>query len=187
MAAACALPDVDLISLDLSARYPFHFRHKMFSTAVQRGIKFEICYGAATRFSGTDSGVSGTGPTGGNKDGGSLDAMIPALDAATARRNLIANATSLIRALRGRSVVISGEARRALACRGPSDVVNLACVWGLKQEKGVEAIGKQARAVVVQAELRRRGWRGVVDVVSGGAEGKSKGRPEGEKQRHQLE
>ena len=94
--------------------------------------------------------------------------LVPAADAATARRNLISNATGLIRALRGKGVVVSSEARRALGVRGPWDVVNLCSVWGLGQEKGREAVGREARAVVVQAGMRRRGWRGVVEVVEGG-------------------
>ena len=85
-----------------------------------------------------------------------------------ARRNLISNATQLIRATRGRGIVISSEAKKALACRGPEDVVNLAAVWGLGQEKGREAVGREARAVVVQVEMRRSSFKGVIDVVYGG-------------------
>ena len=110
------------------------------ANALQRGVKFEICYG---------SGIL-------NSDGG------------TSRRNLISNATQLIRATRGRGIVISSEAKRALACRGPADIVNLAVLWGLGQEKGMEAVGNEARSVVVQAEMRRRSFRGVIDVVYGG-------------------
>ena len=89
-------------------------------------------------------------------------------EGSTARRNLIQNATELIRAARGRGIVISSEAKRALACRGPWDVINLAAVWGLGQERGREAVGMEARIVVVQAEMKRRSFRGVVDVVYGG-------------------
>lgn len=64
--------------------------------------------------------------------------------------------------------MISSEARRALACRGPWDVINLASVWGLGQERGREAVGSEARSVVVQAEMKRRSFRGVVDVIYGG-------------------
>ena len=110
------------------------------TAALQRGVKFEICYGPAIL----------------NSDGGA------------SRRNLISNATQLIRATRGRGLVISSEARRALACRGPADVVNLAVLWGLGQEKGMEAVGKEARSVVMQAEMKRRSFRGVIDVVYGG-------------------
>ena len=63
---------------------------------------------------------------------------------------------------------MSSEARRALACRGPADVINMAVLWGLGQERGVEAVGREARSVVMQAEMKRRSHGGVVDVVYGG-------------------
>ena len=110
------------------------------ASALQRGIRFEVCYGPGVL----------------NSDGGA------------SRRNLISNATQLIRATRGKGIVISSEAKRALACRGPADVVNLAVLWGLGQERGMEAVGKEARSVVVQAEMKRRSFRGVVDVIYGG-------------------
>ena len=110
------------------------------ASALQRGIRFEICYGPGIL----------------NSDGGA------------SRRNLISNATQLIRATRGKGIVISSEAKRALACRGPADVVNLAVLWGLGQERGMEAVGKEARSIVVQAEMKRRSFRGVIDVVYGG-------------------
>ena len=137
---ACQSLECDIISLDLSTRFPFYFKHKTCSLALQRGIRFEICYAAG----------------------------VLASDGGASRRNLISNATQLIRATRGRGIVISSEARNALACRGPSDVVNLAVLWGLSQERGVEAIGRESRNVVVQAELKRRSFRGVIDVVYGG-------------------
>lgn len=85
-----------------------------------------------------------------------------------ARRNLITNATALVRATSGRGIIISSEAARALACRGPWDVGNLALGWGLSGERGREAVGREARAVVVRSASMRVGWRGVVDVVWGG-------------------
>ena len=105
-----------------------------------RGVRLEICYGP---------GVTGSG--------------------FEARRNLIGNATALIRATRGgRGIIVSSEARRALGVRAPWDVVNLACVWGLQQERGKEAVSEEARKVVALAKLKRRSWRGTVDVVHGG-------------------
>ena len=136
---ACSL-ECDIISLDVGTRFPFYFKHTTLSGALQRGIKFEICYGPGVL----------------NSDGGS------------SRRNLISNATQLIRASRGRSLILSSEAKTALACRAPADVVNMAVMWGLGQERGVEAIGREARSVVVQAEMKRRSFRGVIDVVYGG-------------------
>ena len=137
---ACTNLECDVISLDLSVRLPFHFKFKMLSAAISRGIRLEICYGP---------GVTGSG----------LDA----------RRNLIGNAMSLIRATRGgRGIIISSEARRALGLRAPWDVINLTCVWGLSQERGKDAICEEARKVTALAKLKRTSWRGIVDIVHGG-------------------
>ena len=84
------------------------------------------------------------------------------------RRNLISNATQLIRASRGRGLIISSEAKAAVACRGPWDAINLAAVWGLGQEKGYEAMSTECRSLVVNAKLKRTSYRGVVDIVYGG-------------------
>ena len=135
-----------MISVDLSVRLPYHFKFKMLSAAISRGIRIEICYGP---------GITGSG----------LDA----------RRNLIGNATSLIRATRGRGIIVSSEARRALSLRAPWDVINLACVWGLSQERGKEAVCEESRKVTALAKLRRTSWRGIVDIVHSG----EKAQPEG--------
>lgn len=135
---ACTNLECDVISLDLSVRLPFYFKFKMLSAAISRGVRLEICYGP---------GVTGSG----------LDA----------RRNLIGNAMSLIRATRGRGIIVSSEARRALGLRAPWDVINLACVWGLSQERGKEAICEEARKVTALAKLKRTSWRGIIDVIHG--------------------
>ena len=139
LSQACINLDCDIISLDLSVRLPFHFRFPTLSAAIARGIRFEICYGPGITGSGVD-----------------------------ARRNLIGNATSLIRATRGRGIIISSEAQRALGLRAPWDVVNLACVWGLSRERGKEAVCEEARKVVALAGMKRSSYRGVIDVVHGG-------------------
>lgn len=141
---ACTNLECDVISLDLSVRLPYHFKFKMLSAAISRGIRLEICYGP---------GVTGSG----------LDA----------RRNLIGNAMALIRATRGRGIIVSSEARQALNLRAPWDVINLTCVWGLSQERGKEAICEEARKVVALAQLKRTSWRGIVDIVHGGERAKS--------------
>ncbi|KAL2862091.1 RNase P subunit p30-domain-containing protein [Aspergillus pseudodeflectus] len=136
---ACTNAECDIISLDLSVRHPYHFKFKMLSAAIARGIRIEICYGP---------GVTGSG--------------------LEARRNLIGNAMSLIRATRGRGLIVSSEARKALGVRAPFDVINLACVWGLSQELGKEAICAESRKTVALARLKRTSWRGIIDVVDGG-------------------
>ncbi|KAK3675720.1 RNA-binding RNA processing protein rpp1 [Recurvomyces mirabilis] len=135
---ACSSLDCDIISLDLSQRLGYYFKFKMLSEAIKSGKRFEICY---------SQGLMGD---------------------SSARRNLISNATQLIRASRGRGLIISSEAKAAVGCRGPWDAVNLATVWGLSQERGFEAVSKEARSVIVTAQLKRTGYRGVIDVVYGG-------------------
>lgn len=136
---ACSSLDCDIISMDFTLRLPFFFKFKMLSEALKSGKRFEICYAG---------GVLGDGQ---------------------ARRNLISNSTQIIRATRGgRGLVMSSSATAAVGLRGPWDVVNLAAVWGLGQERGYEAISKEARAVVVTAALKRTSYRGVISVVQGG-------------------
>jgi ribonuclease P/MRP protein subunit RPP1 len=137
----CRSLDCDVLSLDLTLRYPFHFhtKHKMLLMAVDRGIRIELCYGPG----------------------------ITALDRNT-RKQVIENATAIIRTTRGRGIIISSEAASALQCRAPADIVNLAAVWGLGQERGVEAVTSEARSVVVAAQFKRSSYRGVVDIVYGG-------------------
>ncbi|KAL8829264.1 MAG: hypothetical protein Q9191_002110 [Dirinaria sp. TL-2023a] len=139
LAQACQTLECDIISLDLTTRFFFYFKSKTLSQAIQRGVKFEICYAPGVLAS----------------DG-------------QARKNLISNATQLIRATRGKGLVISSEGHRALSMRAPWDVINLACLWGLGQERGVEAVSREARSVTVQARMKRTGYRGVIDVVYGG-------------------
>ena len=147
--ATAARGDVDLVTLPLHQRLGFHLRPRHFAAAA--GVALEACYAPLAR------------PLVG--------------EAAEARRQVLGNATALVRAVggggggggkRGTVVISSGGAGRALGCRAPADVVNLAEVWGLGRAKGVEAVGRAAGAVVGRAEARRRSWRGVVAVVSGG-------------------
>ena len=134
----CNSLECDLISLDFSVRLGYPLKFKTVASAIQRGIRFEICYSPGITH-GSD-----------------------------ARRNLISGATALIRATRGRGIIISSEAKSALGLRGPWDVVNLAVVWGISQERGKEAVCEEARKVIQLARLKRESYRGVVDVVYGG-------------------
>jgi ribonuclease P/MRP protein subunit RPP1 len=121
----------------------------MLGAAIARGIKIELCYGQAI------------------------------LGDAHAKRNLINNATQLIRVTRGgRGIILSSEAKSVLAVRAPSDIINLASVWGLGTERGKDGLTKEARSIVEFARLKRQSFRGIVDVIYGGekppAEGKNK-------------
>ena len=79
-----------------------------------------------------------------------------------ARRNIISNATGLIRGTRGRGLLISSEANRTADLRGPYDVINLATFWGLKQEFGMG----DGRKVLLHSEARRLTYKGAVQVIT---------------------
>jgi ribonuclease P/MRP protein subunit RPP1 len=136
---ACEILDVDIVSIDLTVRFPTHFKFKMLSTAVSRGVKIEVCYSQG----------------------------ILASDA-SARRNLINNVVQLVRVTRGRGLLLSSEAKSVLGVRAPSDVINLASVWGLGKERGKDGLTKEGRSVVEFAKLKRTSYRGAVNIIHGG-------------------
>jgi ribonuclease P/MRP protein subunit RPP1 len=136
---ACQSLDVDIISLDLTRKFEKHFKFPMLGTAIARGIKIELCY---------SQGILSTDPM--------------------AKRNLISNATQLIRVTRGRGLIFSSEAKSVLGIRAPSDIINLASVWGLGTEKGKDGLTREPRSVVEFARLKRQSFKGVVDIVYGG-------------------
>ncbi|KAG0651431.1 putative ribonuclease P subunit 3 [Hyphodiscus hymeniophilus] len=138
LAACQTLTEHSIISLDLTVRYPFHFKPKPLMTAVNAGIRIEICY---------TQGVLGDG---------------------NARRNFISNCMAIFRATKGRGLILSSEAKNVLGVRAPADVVNLMAVWGLGRERGEEGLGVNPRGVVVNEGIKRSSFRGVVDVVYGG-------------------
>nr|KAJ3419728.1 Ribonuclease P protein subunit p30 [Polyrhizophydium stewartii] len=92
--AACQQLEVDIVSLDMGSRLPFHLRHPTINAAIQRGVHFEICYAPAIRDS-------------------------------TARRHIISNSAALMRATKGRNIVLSSELVQAFDLRGPHDIANL--------------------------------------------------------------
>lgn len=136
---ACQSLDVDIISLDLTKRFERHFKFPMLGSALARGIKIELCY---------SQGILSSDPL--------------------AKRNLISNATQLIRVTRGRGLIFSSEAKSVLGIRAPSDVMNLASVWGLGAERGKDGLAKEPRSVVEFARLKRQSFKGIIDIVHGG-------------------
>ena len=56
------------------------------------------------------------------------------LDVAT-RRNAIANAQALARAVRGRCIIIASCAQASYQLRGPADIANLASLFGLNAKQ----------------------------------------------------
>lgn len=111
----------------------------MLGSALARGVKIELCY---------SQGILSNDPL--------------------AKRNLISNATQLIRVTRGRGLIFSSEAKSVLGIRAPSDVINLASVWGLGTERGKDGLTKEPRSIVEFARLKRQSFKGIIDIVHGG-------------------
>ena len=138
--ACLSADEASIVSLDLSVPLGYHIAPRTAMAAVQRGARFEIAYGQAVQAARGGEG-------------------------SRARAVFLGNALALLRATKGRGVLASSEARAALALRGPADVVNLLAVWGLGPDKGTEALRGVPRSVVVNEGIKRRGFRGVVDIV----------------------
>ncbi|KAF4343365.1 ribonuclease P MRP subunit RPP1 [Fusarium beomiforme] len=133
---ACLTLDVPIISIDMSQDLPFHLKPKPCMAAINRGIRFEVCYSQV--INGDDRG----------------------------RPRFISNLQSLVRATRGRGIMISSEAKNLLSLRAPVDVINmLSFMGGLSNEKGVEGFDGTPRSVVVNEGLKRNGFKGVINVV----------------------
>ena len=80
------------------------------------------------------------------------------------RRQIITNAASIIRASRGRGLIISSELTQAIDARGPYDVMNLAVLWGLSQDKAQEAVQGNCRGVIMHADRRRNVVKGTMRI-----------------------
>jgi len=130
---ACSVLDIDIISLDFSSRLPFYLKLPMVNLAIERGIHFEITYGASIRDT-------------------------------TARKHLISNAANLVRVTRGKNIIISSEAQKALEIRGPYDIINLASIFGLNQALAKNCLTRNCRSVLLHSKTRKSIHKGVVSI-----------------------
>jgi ribonuclease P/MRP protein subunit RPP1 len=113
-----------MISFDFSRKLPFHLKLPTMGMAIERGIYFEISYGAAIRD-------------------------------LSSRRHLVSNAMALLRATKGRNIVLTSQAAKALDMRSPLDVCNLACLLGLDPPAAARALSANCRALLLHADTRR--------------------------------
>ncbi|ORY01412.1 ribonuclease P protein subunit p30 [Basidiobolus meristosporus CBS 931.73] len=86
----------------------------------------------------------------------------------TARRHLISNAINLIRVTRGKNIIVTSEAQRAMELRGPYDIINLCSLFGLNQAAARDCLTINCRSVIYHSETRRNVHKGVVSVNSVG-------------------
>ncbi|XP_035989091.1 ribonuclease P protein subunit p30 isoform X2 [Fundulus heteroclitus] len=69
----------------------------------------------------------------------------------TMRRYTITNAVCLMESCKGKNVILSSAAEKALELRGPYDIVNLGLLFGLSDTDSKEAVTSTCRAVLLHA------------------------------------
>lgn len=90
--------------------------------------------------------------------------LAPALRDIAARRYLIGNATTLLRATKGKNLILSSGARDAFETRSPYDLINFACVLGLTQQQAYDAVARNPTEALRHGAARKT-FKGVVSVV----------------------
>ncbi|KXZ47591.1 hypothetical protein GPECTOR_34g750 [Gonium pectorale] len=81
----------------------------------------------------------------------------PGLRESTARRNLFCNAAALVRATRGRNILLSSSARSAFEVRSPLELMHIAALFGLSRQQAQDAIRLAPKAVLARAAARLAG------------------------------
>ncbi|OCT71781.1 hypothetical protein XELAEV_18034759mg [Xenopus laevis] len=88
----------------------------------------------------------------------------PAIKDSTLRRYTISNALSLMQVCKGKNIIISSGAERALEMRGPYDIATLGLLFGLTEGIAKAAISTNCRSAVLHGETRKTAF-GVVYTV----------------------
>ncbi|KAL6067845.1 RNA-binding RNA processing protein rpp1 [Balamuthia mandrillaris] len=81
----------------------------------------------------------------------------------SSRRYFISNALALVRATKGKGLILSSEAYDAMELRSPYDVMNLTSMFGLDLAKGKAAISISPDATILHGETRKT-HKGVVSM-----------------------
>ncbi|CUM67827.1 uncharacterized protein PRCAT00005534001 [Priceomyces carsonii] len=144
--------DIDLISFNLSSRLPFFLKHKTVGSALEKGIKFEICY------SNLISGPAGYTVQGPNEN------MTLSTTAALARKNFFNNVLQLIRASRSRGLVVSSGATGPLQTRNPDDILNLLKTLGLDHSRAKFCLTGNAERVLISGRLRIKSYKQTIQI-----------------------
>ncbi|KAM3592658.1 uncharacterized protein V6R79_022995 [Siganus canaliculatus] len=74
---------------------------------------------------------------------------------ATVRRYTIGNAVALTDSCKGKNVIVSSGAEKALELRGPYDITTLALLFGLSDRDAKEAVSSSCRSALLHAETRK--------------------------------
>lgn len=134
---ACSTLEIDIISLNLTdGRLPFMLKNNIVGEAISRGVYFEVNYAAAIQ-----------GILHSHSHCHSLDQ--------SSRRNLFGNMVSLMRATRGRNIIISSGPTKPLFLRAAKDLMNMATLFGLSGDVPYKTLVENPRNVLYHAATRK--------------------------------
>ncbi|KAJ3172784.1 Ribonuclease P protein subunit p30 [Irineochytrium annulatum] len=85
---------------------------------------------------------------------------------AGARKQLISNARDLMRVTKGKNVIVTSGALKAMEVRGPHDVMNLGFLFGITNEVMQRCMTTNSRHALYHAATRRDTFNGVMMVES---------------------
>lgn len=129
--------DIDIVSLPMAARLPFFVKHKTVGQALEKGMKFEICY------LGLISGPAAY-----------ESSMVLGTTGHLSRKNFISNVLQLIRASRDRGLLFSSGALEPMHARNYTDILALMDTLGLKVSKGKDGFFRNAELALMAGRLR---------------------------------
>ncbi|KAK6462153.1 RNase P subunit p30-domain-containing protein [Scheffersomyces coipomensis] len=135
--------DIDLISFNLGAKLPFYLKHKTIGSAVDKGIKFEICY---------NNLISGS-------IGYANSPTNPIDNIQFIKKNFIYNVLQLVRSSRSKGLIISSGATLPLQTRNSEDILNLLRTFGLDQSRSKSCVTINPERVLVNGRLRIKSFK----------------------------
>lgn len=156
--SACTTIDgIDIISIEMTTKFPSFLKHKTVGAAVGRGIKFEICYSGghdpSLAFLASDK-IKLTAPTA---------TFTNSVIGPEARRNIISNAKQIVRSTRKRGIIISSESYTCVGFRGPFDVINLAStLYDLDNTRARHGLDRIPGLVITSGKLRKSSYKQVI-------------------------
>ncbi|KAL0210766.1 hypothetical protein P9112_009064 [Eukaryota sp. TZLM1-RC] len=126
---ACGELEVDVISIDLSQRLPFHLKHTQLKQALKRGVYFEIIYFNLL--------------------------MDPDNSFNTPRMNFISNVSQLLSVTKGQNCFFSSGSRDPFDLRAPFDIMNLVSLFNLPISVGKSMVFEVPNKVLLHIEGRK--------------------------------
>lgn len=139
--------DIDLITLPMGSRMSFFLKHKTVGSAIEKGIKFEICYSPMIAGPAAYSDTLQLSPQG-----------------QLSRKNFFNNSLQLIRASRSRGLIVSSGAQQPLHVRNSNDIINLLKTLDLDSARSKATVTSNPEKVLISARLRIRSWKQTIQI-----------------------